>query len=132
METLNLGRFDVLLSLDTLQSPTMKPKPLFQQLFQNHLHPGGRVLLSLPNCRYRDGQIEYGARTKNFQRAELSLAYSDDDGKSWTAPVVIARRSGGGLSYPYLFETNPGELWVFTRFSFQVKLRVRESDFVQP
>ena len=49
---------------------------------------------------------------KGFKRREeLSIAFSDGDGKTWTAPIVIARNPGGRLSYPYVFERVPGELW---------------------
>jgi len=43
---------------------------------------------------------------------------------------VIARKPGGGLSYPYLFERRPGELWVSTRFSDTVCFRLNEVDYV--
>jgi len=55
---------------------------------------------------------------------------SKDDGKTWTKPAVIARRPGGGLSYPYVFERRPGELWVITRYSVNLCLKLREADFV--
>jgi hypothetical protein len=44
---------------------------------------------------------------------------------------VIARVPGGGLSYPYLFERRPGELWVITRFDGKVCLSLKEADFVE-
>lgn len=49
-------------------------------------------------------------------RAELSLAFSEDDGATWSDPVVVAANyAGGGLvSYPYLYERQPGELWITT------------------
>jgi sialidase-1 len=48
----------------------------------------------------------------SWYRAELSLAFSEDDGRTWTAPVVVARLAGGSICYPYLFERLPGELWI--------------------
>ncbi|MEQ9407966.1 MAG: exo-alpha-sialidase [Fuerstiella sp.] len=50
------------------------------------------------------------------QRSELSLAFSDDDARSWSAPVVVAAnyQPGGRVSYPYLYEHRPGELWITT------------------
>ena len=54
----------------------------------------------------------------SWHREELSLAFSEDDGKSWTRPVVVARDKGAQLAYPYLFERRPGELWVFTRYTW--------------
>lgn len=49
-------------------------------------------------------------------RAELSLAFSEDDGKTWSDPVIVAANYAGGgrVSYPYLFEPRPGELWITT------------------
>ncbi len=53
----------------------------------------------------------------SWYRSELSLAFSEDDGKTWTPPLVIARLNGGQVSYPYLFERRPGELWVMAGFT---------------
>jgi sialidase-1 len=76
-----------------------------------------------------------GSRTAetpgSWHREELSLAFSADDDKTWTKPVVIARVPGGGLSYPFLFERKPGELWVITRFDSKVCLKLNEADFVR-
>lgn len=57
-------------------------------------------------------------------REELALALSDDDGKNWSAPVVVAASygTGGRVSYPYLYERKPGELWIT---SMQGGLRMR-------
>lgn len=71
-------------------------------------------------------------------REELSLAFSADDGESWTTPVVLARERGAQLAYPYWFERRPGELWVFSRYTFHrdgkpapsVAVRTKEADFV--
>jgi len=52
-------------------------------------------------------------------RQELSLVFSEDDAKSWTKPVVIARQKGGQLSYPYVLEKRAGELWVIAGFAFK-------------
>ncbi|MFA6564101.1 MAG: GDSL-type esterase/lipase family protein [Verrucomicrobiia bacterium] len=49
-------------------------------------------------------------------RAELSLAFSGDETVSWSAPVIVAANysPGGRVSYPYLYERRPGELWITT------------------
>ncbi len=47
-------------------------------------------------------------------REELSIAFSDDDGQTWSKPVVLARQKGAWLSYPHIFEHSPGVLWVTT------------------
>lgn len=56
-------------------------------------------------------------------REELSIAFSDDDARTWSKPIVVAARydSPSGkdasirrVSYPYLYESKPGELWITT------------------
>jgi len=71
-------------------------------------------------------------------REELSLAFSEDDGKTWSKPVVIGRdptppgerESAHRLSYPYLFERRPGELWI-TVMQGWLRISVREEDVIQ-
>ena len=38
-------------------------------------------------------------------------------------------RDPGGLSYPYIFERRPGELWVTTMFQGRLGISLRETDF---
>jgi len=64
-------------------------------------------------------------------RGELSMAFSNDDGKTWSPPVIIARKPGASLAYPYLFEAEQGVLWV-TTMQGGVRVRLREADFVDP
>lgn len=52
-------------------------------------------------------------------RADLLLRFSEDDGKTWTKPVVLASRKDGQLSYPYFWERRPGDLWVIPGFAFK-------------
>ena len=49
-------------------------------------------------------------------RAELSLAFSSDETASWSKPVIVAANyaPAGRVSYPYLYERQPGELWITT------------------
>jgi lysophospholipase L1-like esterase len=49
-------------------------------------------------------------------RSELSLAFSEDETVSWSKPVIVAANyaPGGRVSYPYLYERKPGELWITT------------------
>lgn len=61
-------------------------------------------------------------------RKELSIMFSEDDGQSWTDPVVIARTEKD-ISYPYLFEINPGELWL-TTWRGGLRARLFEKDFL--
>ncbi|MCA9204703.1 MAG: exo-alpha-sialidase [Planctomycetales bacterium] len=61
-------------------------------------------------------------------REELSLALSDDDGRSWSEPVVIARQPGKWLAYPYAFEPRAGEIWI-TTMQGGLRVKINESDF---
>ena len=72
-----LGRFDLIVAIGTLQSPDIDDRELLRTLVQNHLVRHGAVILGLPNCRYVDGEIEYGARMKNFRQPELGLLLKD-------------------------------------------------------
>jgi sialidase-1 len=49
-------------------------------------------------------------------RVELSLAFSDNEAATWSKPVIVAANyvPGGRVSYPYLYERKPGELWITT------------------
>lgn len=73
----HLGRFDLIFSVGTLQSPEVNADAVFRALLREHLAVGGRVLLGFPNCRYQDGEIRYGARMRNFRKPELSLLFKD-------------------------------------------------------
>lgn len=62
-------------------------------------------------------------------REELSLAFSGDEGATWTKPVVVAANYGprNRVSYPYLFEAKPGELWI-TTMQGGLRMRIRLDD----
>ncbi|NLX54055.1 MAG: hypothetical protein GXY58_02965 [Planctomycetaceae bacterium] len=49
-------------------------------------------------------------------REELSIAFSSDECATWSPPQVVAASygDGGRVSYPYLYERRPGELWITT------------------
>jgi len=63
------------------------------------------------------------------KRTMLHIAISDDDGKTWSKPSEIAR--GGRISYPYLLERRPGELWV-TTMQGALRAKVMEADLIRP
>ncbi len=100
-------------------------------LVWNRLNPEGRVY---EKTRPTPFHSELPA---SWHREELSLAFSED-GFSWSWPVVIARQPGGQLSYPYMFEPEPGVLWVIAGFAFKkywqdpwpLKLELLEKDFI--
>lgn len=69
----------------------------------------------------------------SWQREELSLALSADDGTTWTRPVVIARHPGVSLCYPCMVERRPGEIWITTHghsAGGPVSVRVSEAEFL--
>ena len=75
-----------------------------------------------------DGQI--ALRPFSGHRQELSIAFSEDDGKTWSSPQVIIRKQDYGVSYPYLFELEPGRIWLSTQFCYLMALTFDERDFV--
>lgn len=62
-------------------------------------------------------------------REELSIAFSEDDGATWTKPAVAARQRNGWLSYPHILEYRPGEIWL-TTMQGGLRLKLQEADFV--
>ncbi len=73
----SLGRFDLIVSFGTLQSPGVDDRELLRRLVQHHLAPAGALILGVPNCRYLDGELVHGARMRNFRQAELGLVIKD-------------------------------------------------------
>jgi sialidase-1 len=89
-------------------------------LVWNQLYPEGKTSFKLSG-----GDGLWSEVPVSNHREELSLAFSSDDGKTWTKPVVLARQPGKWLSYPYLFEPEPGTLWLTT---MQGNLRLEFSE----
>ncbi len=96
----------------------------------------GRLLLAW-NRLYAEGRTSADRRGPDWQRVpasyhreELSIAFSEDDGVTWSKSIVIARQPGKWLSYPYVFEREPGELWV-TTMQGGLRIVVRERDFLR-
>ncbi len=75
--SLALGRFDLVVSIGTLQSPGIDDRDVLRRIVQDHLAPTGAVILGFPNCRYLDGEVEHGTRMKNFRQPELGLLIKD-------------------------------------------------------
>ncbi|MBS0205947.1 MAG: exo-alpha-sialidase [Planctomycetes bacterium] len=62
-------------------------------------------------------------------REELSIAFSNDECRSWSQPIVVAANFGtaGRVSYPYLYERLPGELWITTmQGGLRMKIKVAD------
>lgn len=77
LASLDLGTFDLVISLNTLQSPGVDDRAVLRQVVQHHLAPTGSVILGVPNSRYVGGELVYGARMKNFRQPELGLLVKD-------------------------------------------------------
>lgn len=98
------------------------------------------------NRRFPEGTDQYPLKGGDKQwsevaasnhRDELSMAFSEDDGKTWTVPTVIAKIDQSNkmdpplkrISYPYVFERNPGELWI-TTMQGGLRVRLYEKDYI--
>lgn len=77
LSSLNLGEFDLIISVGTLQSSNLEFNPLFMSIVQNQLKKDGAMILGFPNCRWIDGEMIYGARVKNYPFSEMGLLYKD-------------------------------------------------------
>lgn len=77
LPALGLGRFDLVISLGTLQSPGIDDREVLRRIVQDHLAPGGAVILGLPNARYVDGELEHGTRMVNYAQPELGALIKD-------------------------------------------------------
>ncbi len=93
-------------------------------LLWNRPYPEGETTFPLSG-----GDSEWSEVPVSNHREELSLAFSEDDGLTWSAPVVIARQKNAWLSYPYLFEATPGTLWL-TTMQGDLRVTFNESDFL--
>ncbi|MBM4083886.1 MAG: exo-alpha-sialidase [Planctomycetes bacterium] len=95
----------------------------------NRLYPEG--LRPEEQARYprTPGDCEFAATRASVQREELSIAFSEDDGKTWSTPVVLLRQKGKSLAYPFILERRPGDLWVTTRFRDKTAVRLSERDW---
>lgn len=91
-------------------------------LVWNRLYPEGAT-----SYERRAGQ--YSERAASWHREELSLALSEDDGRTWSKPVAVARKAKAWLSYPYVCERRPGEIWL-TTMQGGVRAKLSEADFV--
>jgi len=81
----DLGRLDILedvryaliVAIGVLQSPGLDGKSLFQRLLDRHLCQRAGVIIAWPNVRYVDGELCFGARSKNYRSGELGLLVKD-------------------------------------------------------
>ncbi|CAA6811336.1 MAG: Methyltransferase type 11 [uncultured Sulfurovum sp.] len=74
---LQLEKSDLIISIGTLQSPSINYKPFLMSLVQEHLTHDGAFILGFPNSRWIDGELIYGAKAPNYPYSEMSLLYND-------------------------------------------------------
>ena len=105
----------------------------------------GRLMLAW-NRPYPEGKTEWplsggdnlwSATPVSNHREELSIAFSKDEGQTWSKPTVIAhkhnkpgRRGSRWIAYPYVFEQSPGELWI-TTMQGGLRVSIKEAEFVK-
>jgi ubiquinone/menaquinone biosynthesis C-methylase UbiE len=77
LNELELGKFDLIISIGTLQSSNLEFNKLLMNIVQNQLKRTGAMILGFPNCRWIDGEMIYGARVKNYIFSEMGLLYKD-------------------------------------------------------
>jgi len=73
----DLGRFDLVVAIAVLHGPEVDDQALVRRLVQQHLTPGGALLLGWPNGRFRGHDPVWGARTRNVREPDLSLVVRD-------------------------------------------------------
>lgn len=77
IDKLNLRRFDLLISIGTLQSPSINFKPYFMKLVQEYLEKDSAIILGFPNSRWIGSEMIYGAKAPNYAMSEMSLMFND-------------------------------------------------------
>ena len=77
LEELDLGKFDLIITIGTLQSSNLDFNKVFMNIIQNYLNKDGAMILGFPNCRWCDNEMVYGAKVKNYNFSEMSVLYKD-------------------------------------------------------
>jgi len=77
LDRFKLGQFDLLISIGTLQSPSINFKPFFMKLVQEYLTKDAAIILGFPNSRWVGGEMLYGAKAPNYAMSEMSLVLND-------------------------------------------------------
>jgi len=77
LDELNLSKFDLLISIGTLQSSNISFNASFMHIYQNFIEDGGAIVLGFPNSRWCDGEMIYGAKAPNYSFSEMSLVLKD-------------------------------------------------------
>ena len=73
----DIGKFDVLIAIGIFHSPSLNGKNIITPLLKKFLHSNSKIILGFPNVRYIDGEIKFGAKSKNYEKPEWSLLLKD-------------------------------------------------------
>lgn len=77
LNSLKLGKFDLLISIGTLQVTGIHFKPYFMHLIQNYMKKDAAIILGFPNSRWIGGEMIYGAKAPNYAMSEMSILFND-------------------------------------------------------
>lgn len=77
IDQLDLNKFDLIITIGTLQSVNIDFKKTFMNLIQNYLEKDGSIILGFPNCRWIDQEMIYGATVPNYNFPEMSTVVKD-------------------------------------------------------
>ena len=77
LDNLNIGKFDLVITIGTLQSSNLNFNLIFQDIVQKYLNKQCAIIIGFPNCRWIDSQMIYGAKIKNYNFPESSLLFKD-------------------------------------------------------
>ena len=77
LSELKLEKSDLIISIGTLQTPSINYKPFLMSLVQEHLTHDGAFILGFPNSRWIDTELIYGAKAPNYPYSEMSLLFND-------------------------------------------------------
>jgi len=77
LSELQLEKSDLIISIGTLQSPSINYKLFLMSLVQEHLTHDGAFILGFPNSRWIDTELVYGAKAPNYPYSEMSLLFND-------------------------------------------------------
>ncbi len=77
LDSLDLGDFDLIISIGTLQSSNLDFNKIFMHIVQKYLKKDGAMILGFPNCRWIDGELVYGAKAPNYSFSEMSILFKD-------------------------------------------------------
>lgn len=94
----------------------------------NRLYPVGLSDDEKANWERAGGDCNICKPRSSWHRRELSVAISEDDGKTFKGPVVLV--TCRQCSYAMLLERSPGQIWLSSRFGPRVGVSFSEEDLL--